>query len=163
MSETSSKTLSVSAIKNGTVIDHIRVGDALRIIHLFRLLNDKNKITVGLNLTSHRLGLKDLIKIENRLLTQEEANQIAIFAPEATFNIVNNFVVTEKIMICLPASICNIFRCPNANCVTYHEKTDNIFYVSEHGKQVELICHYCEKSFDRDQVKIKTLSRINYL
>lgn len=159
---TTSKTMSVAAIKNGTVIDHIRAGDALRIIHLFRLLDARNMITVGLNLPSKRLGLKDLIKIENRMLSKDEANEIAIFVPEATINIVKDFEVIEKITTQMPESISNIFRCPNLKCITHVEKVKSIFYVEEQGKQVKLICHYCEKEFDRDQVRVKTLSNINY-
>ncbi len=154
------KTLSVSAIKNGTVIDHIRSGDALRIIHLFHLLDDKNKLTVGLNLPSKRLGLKDLIKIENRVLTNDEANEIAVFAPEATINIVKEFGVLEKVTTQLPSKIRNIFGCPNPKCVTHNEIADSIFSIVEQGKQVQLICQYCEKSFNRDQVKVKTWSNI---
>src|SRR5579883_871541 len=147
------KTLSVSAINNGKVIDHIPSVYALRIIHLFRFLHDKNKITVGLNLPSKRLGLKDLIKIENRMLTDLEASEIAIFAPEATINIVNDFEVIKKIETKLPTNIANIFHCLNTKCITHKEQTESVFYVKEQGKQVKLICHYCEKSFERDQIK----------
>jgi len=49
------KTLSVSAIQNGTVIDHITPGQTLRIIHMLRLLHKKLKVTVGFNLSSNRL------------------------------------------------------------------------------------------------------------
>lgn len=149
------KTLSVSAIKNGTVIDHIRSGRALKIVHLFRLLDDKNKVTVGMNLPSKRLGLKDLIKIENRMLSHEEANEISIFAPEATINIVKEFEVIEKIETKLPVMIKNIFRCPNPRCITHNEQAESTFAIAEQGKQVKLICHYCEKAFDRDQVKVR--------
>lgn len=156
------KTLPVSAIENGTVIDHIRCGRALRIIHLFHLLNDKNKVTVGLNLSSQQLGLKDLIKIENRVLTQDEANEVVIFAPEATINIVKNFEVIKKVETQLPATITNIFGCANPKCVTYNETAESVFHIQEEGKQVKFICHFCEKNFDRDQVKVKTWSNINY-
>lgn len=149
------KTLAVSAIKDGTVIDHIRSGDALRIIRLFHLLDDKNKITVGLNLPSKHLGIKDLIKIENRVLTNDEANEIMIFAPDATINIVENFEVVRKISTHLPSTITNIFRCPNPKCITHDENTQSTFYIEEQGKQVKLICNYCEKGFDRSQVKIR--------
>lgn len=154
------KTLSVSAIKNGTVIDHIRSGHALRILHLFRLLEGRNKITVGLNLPSQRLGLKDLIKIENRVLTDEEANEIVIFAPEATINVVKDFEVIQKMNTHLPKKIANIFLCPNPKCITHHEAAESVFCIEEQGKQVKLICNYCEKVFDRDQVKISTRSKI---
>lgn len=162
MTTTMNKTLSVSAIKDGTVIDHIRAGDALRVIHLFRLLDAKNMVTLGLNLPSRRLGLKDLIKIENRVFSKNEANEIAIFIPEATINIVKNFEVIEKIATELPPTISNIFRCPNPKCITHNERAESIFYVEEQGKKVKLICHYCEKAFDRDQVKVKTWSKINF-
>lgn len=148
------KTLSVSAIKNGTVIDHIRSGNALRLIRLFKLLEDKNKITVGMNLPSKRLGLKDLIKIENRVITNEEANEIAIFAPEVTINVVEDFEVVRKVVTQLPAKISNIFLCPNPKCITHCENAESIFYVEEQGKQVNLICYFCEKEFGRDQVKV---------
>lgn len=149
------KTLSVSAINNGTVIDHIRCGRALRIVHLFRLLDDKNQVTVGMNLPSKRLGMKDLIKIENRILSHEQANEIAIFAPEATINIVKDFEVIEKIETKLPSAIKNIFRCPNPRCITHNEHAESIFSIEEQGKSAKLICHYCEKAFDRDQVRVR--------
>lgn len=148
------KTFSVSAIKHGTVIDHIRAGHALKIIHLFHLLRGGNKVTVGLNLPSERLGLKDLIKVENRELTDAEANEVMIFAPEATINVIKDFEVVQKVKTQLPAMIANKFLCPNLTCVTHHELTESIFYVAEQGKRVKLICHYCEKAFDRDQVKV---------
>lgn len=163
MTVNNNKTLSVSAIKNGTVIDHIRSGHALLVIHLFRLLHDKNKVTVGLNLPSKCLGLKDLIKIENRVLTPEEANEIAIFAPESTINIVKDFEVIQKIPTQLPSSIANIFLCPNPKCITHHEISNSVFYIEEEGKRVKLTCHYCEKAFDRSQVKISTRSNVLFL
>ena len=117
-------------------------------------------MTVGLNLPSKRLGLKDLIKIENRVLTNEEASEIAIFAPEATINVVKDFEVIEKISTQLPEKIANIFLCPNPRCVTQNETSESIFYIEEQGKKVKLTCHYCEKAFNRDQVKISTRSSV---
>ena len=148
------KTLSVSAIKNGTVIDHIRAGQALRIMKLLRVLDNKNKVTLGLNLPSKSIGLKDLIKIENRVLTNDEANEIVTFAPEATINIIKDFEVTQKIKTHLPKTIINIFICPNPICITHNEPIESHFMIQEQGKQMQLICHYCEKSFNRDKVKV---------
>ena len=149
------KTLSVSAIKNGTVIDHIRAGQALRIVRLLGLLeNNKNQVTLGLNLRSKLIGKKDLIKIENRVLTNEEANEIVIFAPEATINIIKDFDVIQKINTHLPNVIANVFICPNPVCVTHNEPVESVFHIEEQGKHIKLTCHYCEKIFDRDQVKV---------
>lgn len=148
------KTLSVSGIENGTVIDHITSDQTLRIMHMLRLLSKKHKVTVGFNLPSKRMRFKDLIKIEDHALTNEEANEITVFAPEATINIIKNFEVTQKIITTLPEKIRGIFLCPNANCITHNETIEQLFAVEAHGKQVKLVCHYCEKSFERNQVKV---------
>jgi aspartate carbamoyltransferase regulatory subunit len=149
------KTLSVAAIQNGTVIDHIRRGQALRIMRLLQLLEDKNKITLGLNLPSQLLGIKDIIKIEARTLTHEEANKIMIFAPEATINIIQEFDVVQKIAAHLPETISSVFACPNPACITHHESIESLFNIKEHGKRINLVCHYCEKTFDRDHVRVR--------
>lgn len=149
------KTLPVSAIHNGTVIDHIPSGQAFRIIHLLSLLDKKHKVTVGLNLPSKRMRLKDLIKIENHHLKNNEANEITIFAPEATINIIQNFEVVDKIITSLPLSISGIFICPNPICITHSEPIESFFYIKEQGKDVKLMCRYCEKTYHRNNVKVK--------
>lgn len=149
-----SKTLSVSAIHNGTVIDHINSGQAFRIVHLLGLLDKKYKVTIGLNLPSKTMKFKDLIKIENYTLTNEEANDITIFAPEATINVIQNFEVVNKFITSLPTSISDVFICPNAACITHSEPVKTFFNIESQGKQVKLICKFCEKEFDRNHVKV---------
>ncbi|HLB41876.1 MAG TPA: aspartate carbamoyltransferase regulatory subunit [Gammaproteobacteria bacterium] len=146
--------LSVSAIKNGTVIDHIVAGQALRIIYLLGLQKKNNLVTIGLNLRSKRLGIKDLIKIEDRILAEDEANETVIFAPAATINVIENFHVVHKIKTHLPSVAHGVFLCPNRLCVTQMEQMESCHYIHEQGKKITLICHYCEKEFDRDQVKV---------
>ena len=90
------KELSVSAIENGTVIDHIPAGQGMRIVRLLKLADHKKKVTLGLNLPSKSLGYKDLIKVEGREISVEEANQIALFAPKASINIIRNFQIQKK-------------------------------------------------------------------
>lgn len=150
------KTLSVSAIQNGTVIDHIPAGQALRIIRLLHALAEKNQVTIGLNLPSKRLHFKDLIKIENRVLNENEANEITVFAPEATINIIENFEVAKKISTRLPESIVGVLACPNRICITHTEPVKSYFYIVEYKKHMYLTCKYCEKQFPRDLVKEST-------
>jgi aspartate carbamoyltransferase regulatory subunit len=150
------KTLSVAAIQHGTVIDHIATDQTLRIMHMLKLLSRKRTVTVGFNLPSKRMKVKDLIKIENHVLTNKEANEVTVFAPEATINIIKDFEVTQKIITSLPPSISDVFICPNNQCITRHESVESFFHVEERGKQVNLVCHYCEKAFDRNEVKVKT-------
>lgn len=149
------KTLSVPAIHHGTVIDHIAPGQTMRIIHMLGLLEKKHRVTIGLNLSSERMKLKDLIKIEDHTLTNEEANEINIFAPDATINIIKRFEVVEKIITRLPDSVKGVFACPNPACITHADSVEGFFTIEAQGKQVKLICKYCEKTFDRNQVKVK--------
>jgi aspartate carbamoyltransferase regulatory subunit len=145
-------TLSVSAIKNGTVIDHIAAGQAIKIIRLLKLADARQQMTIGLNLISNSMGYKDLIKIENKLFSKEEANQITLFAPQATINIIENFVVVKKINTELPTMISNILICPNKNCVTRYEPVASCFFIESYAKSILLICKYCEKQFERDRL-----------
>jgi len=149
-----SETLPVSAIKNGTVIDHIAAGQAFRIIRLLSLQNSNNKVTIGLHLPSKRFGKKDLIKIESRVLTESEANEIVVFSPLATINVIENYTVIKKITTHLPDVMKKVFICPNPSCITQVEAIDSFFYITEQKQRVKLTCHYCEKIFDRDQLKV---------
>lgn len=149
------KTLSVSAIHNGTVIDHIKPGNALRIIHLLGLMNSSYQITLGLNLPSKRIGKKDLIKIESLALLPEQANDIMVFAPDATINIVKDFEVKEKVKTQLPKTITEVFVCPNHQCISQEKNIKSVFNIEEQRKQVILTCHYCERIYNRDHVKVK--------
>ncbi len=146
------KTLSVSAIKNGTVIDHIPAAQALKILKLLQIGTHKNCVTLGLNLVSKSLGLKDLIKIENRILTDTEANEVTVFAPKATINIIENFDIVKKITTRFPDSIVGVFTCANPVCITQTEAIKTHFYLEEYGKQIKLTCRYCEEQFDRDHL-----------
>lgn len=146
------KTLSVSAIENGTVIDHIKPGQAIRIVHMLDLINSGYKATIGLNLTSLRMGLKDLLKIENYFITQEAASQIRIFAPDATINVIREFVVGHKIITTLPNAVYDLFICPNLACITNAEPIKTVFSISENGSKINMTCQFCEKVFDRNQV-----------
>lgn len=149
------KTLSVAAIENGTVIDHINSGQALRILYLLDLLEKKHKVTVGLNLPSKRIKFKDIIKIENHALKNDQANEITVFAPEATINIIQNFEVVQKITTTLPPHIGGVFDCPNPVCITHTEPVETFFNIETQRKQVNLVCKYCEKIFDRNDMKAK--------
>lgn len=149
------KTVTVAAINNGTVIDHIATDQTLRIMSMLNILDQKLKVTVGFNLPSSRKGLKDLIKIENHELTPEEANQITVFAPDATINIIRDYTVIEKLKTKLPESISSVFTCPNTACISHFEPVGSFFYIEDLAAIVKLVCRYCEKSFDRNQVKVR--------
>ena len=134
----------VFAIKEGTVIDHIDAGSALKIIRILNLADEQKIVSVGLNFSSKGLGMKDIIKVEKRELTPDEINRVAIFAPHATINIIRDFKVTKKFKVQIPDSIHNVIVCPNPKCVTNVEKITTRFTRIETGLYK---CEYCEKTY----------------
>jgi aspartate carbamoyltransferase regulatory subunit len=141
------KTLSVSAIKTGTVIDHIAVGQALKIVRLLQFDRDERRVTIGLNLQSKSMGLKDLIKIEDVLLSEEQACHIAIFSPQATVNLIENFKIVRKFCVALPPAIYGVLSCANPRCITCTESIATLFQVEAGSERVWLRCHHCEHIF----------------
>ncbi len=146
------KQMSVEAIQHGTVIDHIPAGLALVILRQFKLLHYGNAVTVGFNLPSQRHGHKDIIKITGIQLDDHAANRLALFSPEATVNVIEDFKVVRKMELKLPDTISEVFRCPNPNCASHGEPVKSRFYVRQHQGQTRLKCHYCEKTFPREVV-----------
>jgi aspartate carbamoyltransferase regulatory subunit len=145
--------LQVSAIENGTVIDHITDKSALKIIQLLHLASGGTTVTVGLNLPSKKMGSKDLIKISGHEIQVDEANRIAIFSPEASINIIRDFKIVKKFTVTLPEKIKDLLSCPNPQCITNHETICTEFIVNTKQKKVRLHCVYCEKLFDRDELQ----------
>lgn len=144
--------LQVEAIKRGTVIDHIPAQIGFKLLSLFRLTETDQRITIGLNLPSGEMGRKDLIKIENTFLTDDQINQLAVYAPHATVNRIDNYDVVGKISPTLPDTIERVLICPNSNCISRSEPVNSSFAVKKRKDNVQLKCKYCEKEFARHVV-----------
>jgi len=147
------KLLSVSAIQNGTVIDHIPATNLFKVIQILGLDHISNQITFGTNLESKRLGLKAIIKISGIYFEETDINRIALVAPEAKLNIIKDYEVVEKHIVKVPDSIKGLARCVNPKCITNFEKVTTKFTVIT-KKPVSLKCHYCEKITDENHLEI---------
>ncbi len=148
------RALQVSAIKDGTVIDHIPAERLFDVITILELDNCKEMITFGTNLDSKRMGKKAIIKVANRFFQGQEINKIALIAPHAKLNTIKNYHVVEKRVVEIPEEIINIVKCFNPKCITNHEAITTRFSV-ESKKPIELRCMYCEKITSEKQIVIK--------
>ncbi|SJN57723.1 aspartate carbamoyltransferase regulatory subunit [Vibrio ruber] len=144
--------LQVEAIKNGTVIDHIPAQIGIKVLKLFDMHHSSQKVTIGLNLPSSALGIKDLLKIENVFINESQANKLALYAPHATVNQIENYKVVKKLALKLPQRVNNVFACPNTNCISHDEPVESSFSIVEKKQDIRLKCKYCEKVFSRDIV-----------
>jgi aspartate carbamoyltransferase regulatory subunit len=147
------KERSVSAIQDGTVIDHIPAGMGLKILYLLKIKNFNSRITIGLNFSSRLCGSKDLIKIENYFLSDKEACEVSVFAPQATISIIHNFQIQRKIKVALPAKIEGILACPNPECIVHSEPGATTFCIEQWRDVALFRCKHCEKLFDRGELR----------
>ncbi|RLF81455.1 aspartate carbamoyltransferase regulatory subunit, partial [Thermococci archaeon] len=115
------KELKVSAINKGTVIDHIPSGKGLKVLEILNLPKDST-ILVAINVKSRKLGKKDIIKVEGKILSEDEVNKIALIAPTATVNIIDKWEVVDKKKVEAPDEIVGIIKCANPNCITNYEE-----------------------------------------
>lgn len=138
------KQLKVSAIKDGTVIDHIPTTALFKVIKILKLDKCIQMVTFGNNLDSKAMGTKAIIKISNRFFADEEVNKIALVAPHAKLNIIKDYEVIEKKVVEIPREIKGIVRCFNPKCITNAENIPTQFEVLS-DKPITLKCFYCEK------------------
>jgi len=140
--------LRVRKIKDGTVIDHIKAGKGIKVLNILGVENGFANVTALLmNVTSKRVGKKDIVKIENKALRKEEVDKIALIAPNATWNVIKDFKVTEKNRIELPDKLEGILKCPNPKCVTNMNEPVRSKFKVEEKEPVKLRCMYCERLF----------------
>jgi len=147
------KQLSVSAIKDGTVIDHIPARNLFKAIKILGLDKFEHQVTFGTNLGSKKLGKKAIIKVTGKTFVDDDVNRIALIAPQAKLNIIKDYEVVEKYTVQVPDEIVGIARCVNPKCITNNEQVTTRFQVIS-GKEIALKCHYCEKITDQEHLYI---------
>ncbi|MDR1951759.1 MAG: aspartate carbamoyltransferase regulatory subunit [Bacteroidales bacterium] len=141
----SKKELNVSAIKNGTVIDHIARGQVERVLYILNLSKFEDQIYFGANLDSKKYGKKGIIKVSNKFFDPEEINKIALVSPTATLIEIRDYEVTKKEQVQISDEIKGFVKCVNPNCITNHENVPTHFEVTNKD-EIILKCHYCEKN-----------------
>lgn len=135
--------LKIDSIKKGLVIDHIGAGNSMRIYHYLKL--DELNCTVAIirNVKSDRLGLKDIIKIEN--IIDLDLDVLGYIDPNITVNIIERGIITDKKKLKLPITIINVEKCKNPRCITTAESdVKQIFELADEERRAYR-CVYCEQ------------------
>ena len=148
------KEMQVAALENGTAIDHIPTQELFQVVSLLQLQQLENRITIGNNLNSKKMGRKGIIKIANKFFREDEINRIALVAPNVNLIIIKNFEVVEKKKVVLPDEIIGIVKCNNPKCITNNEPMKTRFHVIDKEK-AELRCHYCELKITKEEIVLK--------
>lgn len=143
--------LQITAITNGSVIDHIDSEKTLKIMDILGLSKAKEKVTVAFNLESGTLGKKGIIKVEGRNISREEMEKISLLAPEATINYIENCKVVNKEKVSAPEEVIGLIKCSNSKCITNFEKVTTKFLREEENYR----CNYCERTTNKKRIKLK--------
>ena len=143
----------VSAIENGTVIDHIDSDSTFEVAEILNIRNEPEIVLLAANLPSSALGKKGLIKISGKRLTEEEVDKIALIAPDATINIIEKFELVKKFKVKIPDVIESFVKCFNPKCITNHQNVPTRFYTATKSP-LKLRCHYCERCMTSRDVKL---------
>ena len=146
--------LLVRRIREGTVIDHILPGKAFNVLKTLNITGKEgNIVTVALNVPSSKKNKKDIIKVENKFLENDDTDKIALISPHATINIIRNYQVAEKRKIQVPDSISGIFKCTNINCISNEEKGIVPTIIVLDKINIVLKCKYCARLIDINEIE----------
>ena len=134
--------MNVDSIQNGIIIDHISAGRGMTLYGLLNLDELDCSVALIKNVPSHRMGKKDIIKIDADIPVNVDL--IGYVDPGATINIVRNGVLIEKRYLELPDKLVNVIRCKNPRCITSQEQEiDHIFKLVDRETRTYR-CIYCE-------------------
>jgi len=143
----------VSAIKNGTVIDHIPAEKTYEVANLLELQKLENPVTIGYNYPSKKIGKKGIIKVSDKFFTDEEISRLSVVAPNVVLNVIKDYEVVEKKTVETPDELRGIVRCNNPKCITNNEPMSTVFNVVDKKRGI-LKCHYCDKEQYIDKVEL---------
>ncbi|AKA49092.1 aspartate carbamoyltransferase [uncultured archaeon] len=148
------KTLKISKIKDGTVIDHIPAGKALKVLNILNISEDvSSSVSIGIHVPSGKFGYKDVIKIENRFLEKIELDMISLIAPEASISIVTDYSIKEKFNVELPQTLLGLINCANQNCITNGNEPVKSEFETISRNPISVRCRYCEREMNYKEIQ----------
>lgn len=132
----------IDSIKEGIVIDHITAGNAMRIYSLLGFDKLECSIAIIKNVTSKKMGKKDIIKIDSNIEINLEA--LGYIDPGVTIDVIRDSVLVEKRSVDLPEALHGVLKCKNPRCITSCEQElEQIFTLTDKENRVYR-CMYCE-------------------
>ena len=147
------RTLRVQPIRNGTVIDHIVAGRGLKVMETLGLDQEGTTVLALLNVSSGKLGRKDIIKIEDRELSAKDIETIAMFSPNCHVNTIRNYKVVEKVETGIPSDCIGLARCQNRSCISNTERdaVPKLRLIAE--APLFYRCNYCDRGVAGDDLE----------
>ncbi|MHA2503947.1 MAG: aspartate carbamoyltransferase regulatory subunit [Candidatus Kariarchaeaceae archaeon] len=143
------KQMLVTKIDNGTVIDKIPAGKALQILRILKIYDTVEfTIAVAIRVDSRSLGTKDIVKMKDRQLSEDELKKIWLIAPNAKISRIEGYEVREQFMLQerqFNNKFTGVLTCNNPTCATNHrEPVDKEFLLMQRDP-ILVRCLYCDR------------------
>ena len=132
----------IDSIQNGIVIDHITSGKSMELYNILGLADLNCTVAILKNVTSNKLGRKDIIKIDREM--DLDWDLIGFVDPSITVNIIRNGQLAEKRTLKLPERIRGVPTCHNPRCITSVEQELPQEFVLTDREKHTYRCIYCE-------------------
>src|SRR5487761_321989 len=152
--------LLIRRIKEGTVIDHIKAGEALHVLEILGITGHEGEIvSVAMNVPSSKIEKKDVLKVANRFLKSEETDKLALVAPQATVNIIQNYKVSEKRKVELPDVFRGLLKCPNPTCISNMKNEPIPPTIVVIDKEAPLLkCRFCQRLISPSETFLRVIT-----
>lgn len=138
--------LSIGAIKEGFVLDHIKAGNAMTIYRDLNLGSLDCTVAIIKNARSNKMGRKDIIKVECPIDVLD-LDVLGFIDHDITVNVIKDNKIIEKRALKLPKQVVNVIKCKNPRCISSIEQgLDQVFILSDEEHEVYR-CKYCEEKY----------------
>ena len=135
--------MNIDSIKDGVVIDHITAGNAMRIYKLLGFDKLECSVAIIKNVSSKKMGKKDIIKIDSNIPLNLEA--LGYIDPGVTIDVIRDSKLVEKRSVDLPEKLHDVLKCKNPRCITsIEQELTHEFKLTDPQNRVYR-CIYCEQ------------------
>lgn len=140
-------TLSIGALNEGFVLDHIKAGTAMTIYRYLHLGRLDCTVAIIKNAKSSKMGRKDIIKVECPI-DFLDLDVLGFIDHNITVNVIKDRKIIEKRSLKLPKEVRNVISCQNPRCISsIEQELDQIFVLTDE-KEESYRCKYCETKWD---------------
>ncbi len=142
--------MNVTPLKNGIVLDHIKVGNGKLLYDALKLYELDCSVALIYNAESKKMGKKDVIKIDK--LIDLDFNVISVIDKGTTVNVIKDGELKKQTNLSLPKTITNVLFCKNPRCITSVERSiDHVFKLTNENTG-EYRCIYCEAKHKEEEI-----------
>lgn len=139
--------MNIDSIKNGIVIDHITAGRSMKIYHLLGLDALECSVALIKNVSSHKMGKKDIIKIDTEY--EVDTAILGFVDPNATISVIKDGKIVEKRALTLPEKLTGVLKCKNPRCITSSEQELPHIFTLTDKETGTYRCLYCETKAEK--------------